>query len=68
MVYNALNAMTVVFPDPGPEQQQTRISQCTSHDNCEQLCVGFVRMSQVQLPLDSVWQNDCRGTLTVKMF
>ena len=53
MVYNALNAMTVVFPEPGPEQQETRFCHCTSRNNCEQLGVGLL---QVNLPLHSVWQ------------
>lgn len=41
MMYSALNAMTVVLPEPGPEQQETRFCRCAGRDNCEQLCVGF---------------------------
>ncbi len=66
MMYSALNAMTVVLPEPGPEQQQTRCSHHTSHNSREQFCVGFVTMLQAQLPLDSVWQMTA-GELTVKM-
>ena len=49
MVYSALDAVTVVLPEPGPEQQTIMCSHYTSHNNCEhinceQLFVRSVKM------------------------